>query len=61
MVQPDRLRNGNTIRRMRFALWISKATDTPSEYIILIAWPQQQWLQERVSMLRYTYTACVVG
>jgi len=46
---------------MRFALWISKAADTPSEYIILIAFPQQQWLQERVSVLRYTYTACVVG
>jgi hypothetical protein len=50
----------NTIRRMRFAYWITKATDTHSEYIILIAFPRQQWLRERVSMLRHTYTACLV-
>ena len=50
----------NKIRRMRFACWITKATNTPSEYLILIAFPWQQWLRERASMLRYTYTACVV-
>ena len=37
----------NIIRRMRFALWITKATDTHSQYVILIALPQQQWLRER--------------
>jgi hypothetical protein len=42
---------------MRSAYWIPKATDTNSEYVILIALPLQQWLHERVSMLRYTYTA----
>ena len=25
--------DGNTIRRMRFACWITKATDTHSEYL----------------------------
>ena len=25
------------------------------QYVILIAFPQQQWLRERASMLRYTY------
>jgi hypothetical protein len=30
-------------RRMRFACWITKATDTHSEYVILIAFPRQQW------------------
>jgi hypothetical protein len=25
-----------------------------------IAFPRQQWLSERASMLRYTYTACLV-
>ena len=35
-----------------------KATNTPSEYVIRIACPLQQWLHERASMLRYTYTAC---
>ena len=60
-IQPDRLTDDIIIRRMRFALWISMATDTPSEYVILNAFPQQQWLKERVPMLRYMYTACVVG
>jgi hypothetical protein len=50
----------NTIRRMRFACWITKATDTHSEYVILIAFPRQQWLCKRVSMLRYTCIAWLV-
>jgi hypothetical protein len=37
---------------MRFACWITKATDTHSEYIILVAFPRQQWLRERASLLR---------
>ena len=52
--------NDNLIERMRFACWITKATKTQSEYIILIAFPRQQRLRERASVLRYTYTACVV-
>jgi hypothetical protein len=48
----------NTIRRMRFACWITKATDLHSEYVILIDFARQQWLRERASVLRYTYTAC---
>jgi hypothetical protein len=44
----------NIIRRMRFACWITKATDTPSEYVILNAFPWQQRKRERASMLRYT-------
>jgi hypothetical protein len=50
----------NIIRRMRFACWITKATDTHSQYVILTAFPQQQWLRERASMLRYTLHCCVV-
>jgi hypothetical protein len=45
---------------MRFACWITKATDTHSEYVILIAFPVQQWLRERASVLRYTYIASLV-
>ena len=37
-------------------MWIPKATDTLSEYVIHIAFPLQQWLQEHASMLRYTFT-----
>jgi hypothetical protein len=40
--------------RMRIACWIPKATATHSEYVTLIAFPQQQWLHERISVLRYT-------
>ena len=46
-----------TIWRMRYARWIIKATETHAEHVILIALPLQQWLQERASMLRYTYVA----
>jgi hypothetical protein len=45
----------NIIRRMRFACWITKAADTHSKCLILIACPQQQWLCERVSLLRNSY------
>ena len=30
------------------------------QYVILIAFPQQQWFLERASMLHYTYIACLV-
>jgi hypothetical protein len=49
-----------TIWRMRIACWIPKATNTHSQYVILIAFPLQQWLRERASLLRYTYTACAI-
>jgi hypothetical protein len=48
------------IRRMRFACWITKATDTHRDYVILIAFWWQQWLRERASMVHYRYTACLV-
>ena len=42
----------NIIRRMRFLFLIIKDTDTPSGYVILIAFPWQQWLSEGASFLR---------
>jgi len=45
------------IRRMRFACWTSKTTNTHSGYEILIAFLQQQWLCECASVLRF----CVHG
>jgi hypothetical protein len=50
--QPDRPQM--TIWRMRIACWVTKATNTHSEYVILIAFLLQQWLRERASMIRYT-------
>ena len=40
------------IWRMRIACCIPKATDTHSEYVILTAFPPQQWFHERASLLR---------
>jgi hypothetical protein len=30
------------------------------QYVIVIAFSQQQWFRERASVLRYTYIACLV-
>jgi len=46
-----------TSRRMCIACQITKAADTRSEHVIPIAFPLQQWLRERASILRYTYVA----
>ena len=45
IVEPNRPQM--TIRRMCIAYWITKATSTHWEYVILIAFPLQQWLYER--------------
>ena len=42
------------------AFWIPKATNTHSEYVVLIGVPLQKWLHEHASMLRYTYVARLV-
>ena len=41
--------------------WITKVTDTHSEYVILIAFPLQQWLYERAWMLCYTQIDCLLS
>jgi hypothetical protein len=47
----------NIIRRMHIAWWITKATNTYPEQLILIAFPLPQWLHERASLLRCTHSA----
>ena len=59
IVQPDR--SQKTIRCMRIECWIPKATNTHSEYVILIAFPLQQWLREHASVLRHTYIDSLVN
>jgi len=49
------VRQQMTIWSMRIACWVPKAENKPSEYVTLIAFPLQQWLNERASLLRYTY------
>jgi hypothetical protein len=48
-----------TIWRMRIACWLPKATNKhhpPTGCVILTAFPLQQWLHERASLLRYICT-----
>ena len=47
------------IWRMYIACWVTEATNTHSEYVIIIAFPLKQWLHGRPSVLRYTYTVRV--
>ena len=61
----ERSKPQTTIWRMRIACWRTKATrthahTTHTKYALLIAFPLQQRLQERSSILRYTLIACVV-
>ena len=54
MVHLDR-QDDNVTRRMRDAGWLPKATNKYLEYVILIAFPLQQWLPQSNSVLHYTY------
>jgi len=48
MVQTDRqLTDDSIIRRMRIAYWITKATNTQKEDVIILAFSGQQWLIKR--------------
>jgi hypothetical protein len=49
MVDPGRPQMA--IWHMRHACWIPKAININSEYVLLIAFPLQQWLHERASVL----------
>jgi len=50
-----------TIWSMRIGCWIIKAATRHSEYVLLIALPLKQWLNERPYVLRHTYIACLVA
>jgi hypothetical protein len=61
MVEPDRPQmTMGIIHGMRFARWLTKATNTLSEYVILVAFPLQKLLFKRTSLLHYTYTSYFV-
>jgi hypothetical protein len=50
-----------TTWRKRIECWISKPTNTQSQYdVALTAFPLRQWLQERVSVLRCMYITYLV-
>jgi hypothetical protein len=48
---PGQAIGDNIIRRMRFLCWIPKATNTHSQYVILIVFPLQNWSHEHASVL----------
>jgi hypothetical protein len=56
--EPDRTQM--TIWRMDTACWIPKATNTHSEYVKLIGFLWQQWMNESASVLRCACIACLV-
>jgi hypothetical protein len=58
IVEPDRQQM--TIWLTRIACWVTKATDTYSQYITRIVFPLQQWFHECGSMLRHMYIAGIV-
>ena len=50
-----------TIWRMRIGCWAPKATNTHSNYVLLTAFPREQWFYARATMLRYTCIDCLVS
>ena len=50
--------DGNVTQRMLSAYWITKGTNTHSEYEILTAFLRQQWSHEGASKLRL-YAHCM--
>jgi hypothetical protein len=50
-----------TIWSMRIVRCITKAKNMYSEYSIIIASAQQQWLHDSASLLRYMYIAYLVN
>ena len=61
MVEGGQATDDNIIRRMLFARWIIKVTDTYSKYVIIIFFPRQRWLSECPSVSRYTDIGCLVN
>ena len=50
-----------TMWRMRMSCRIQTTINTNSQDVILIDFPLQHWLQDRTSMLRNTYIACLLS
>ena len=50
-----------TIWFKRIACWIPKDTDAHSQYVMLVVFPLQQWVQEGAAMLRYKHITRLVN
>jgi hypothetical protein len=51
IVEPNRPQK---VWRLRIARWTPNSVNTPSEYVIIIVFPLQQWLGECTSVLPYS-------
>jgi hypothetical protein len=49
----------NTIRRMRFACWITKATNTLSEYVTYLCFHRKSGYSNARQCYVYTYIVCL--
>jgi hypothetical protein len=49
-----------TLWLMCIACWVPLATNTHSQYIVLLAFPPRKWLNESASVLRFMYISCLV-
>ena len=45
----------NIIRHLHFSCCVTKTRDTHSEYVILVAFPLKQWLQEHLNVTLYVH------
>jgi hypothetical protein len=45
---------------MRITWWLPSATNTQTEYVIVIDFALQHWFHECASMLHYLFIACLV-
>ena len=59
MAEPDWPQK--TIWRMCIACWIPNVTNTHTDCVTHIAFPLQQWLQERPSMSHFTSVSIITG
>jgi hypothetical protein len=59
MIQPDRAHM--TVRCMRFAFWITKATDTNSVHVKLTGVHRQKCIVESATCYVFTYFNCLVN
>lgn len=57
MVQPDMPLVTAKYGRMRFACWITEATDTHSEYVILVAFPRTHPIVTKQSTLPVVFAS----
>jgi hypothetical protein len=57
---PRQATDDSIIMHMCYVCWITKATNTPWEYVICIVLQWHHWLHKCTVMLHYAHVACLV-